>query len=99
MFSALWGSQQLIMVMLYGVVLLRYRNLVPLMYVVFICEVGFRMVVGSLHPLGEEFYARAPPGKYANLPLLAISTAMLFLSLRAPRVAHADADSGSLPAC
>jgi hypothetical protein len=98
MFSALWGSQQLIMVMLYGLVLLRYRNLVPLMYVVFIVEVGFRMVVGALHPLSEEFYARTPLGKYANLPLLVISATMLFLSLRRRGVERSELDTNSLPA-
>jgi hypothetical protein len=85
MFSALWGSQQLIMVMVYGIVLLRYRNLLPLMYVILIVEVGFRLIVGSIHPLGDEYYARTPPGKFGNLPLFAVATVMLFLSLRRTR--------------
>ena len=53
MFSSLWGTQQLITVLIYAVVLLRYRNLLPLMYVVLIVEVGFRMIVGCIHPLGN----------------------------------------------
>ena len=82
MFSALWGSQQTIMVLLYGVVLLRYRNLIPLMYVVFLMEAAFRVIVGTLHPITPEHYVRTPPGAYANLPLLVISVAMLVLALR-----------------
>ena len=85
MFSALWGTQQLITVLIYGVVLLRYRNLVPLMYVVFILEVVFRMTVGSLHPLTEDFYARTPPGKLGNLPLLLVSGSMLVMAIRTTR--------------
>ena len=82
MFSALWGTQQLITVFVFVVVLLRYRNLLPLMYVLLILEVCFRMIVGVLHPAGEEYYLRTPPGKLANLPLLLVSGLMLYLSLR-----------------
>jgi hypothetical protein len=82
MYSALWGSQQVVMLLFYGVVLLRYRNLLPLMYVLFALEVVFRMVVGTLHPLTEEFYLRTPPGKIGNLPMLALAASMLLLSLR-----------------
>ena len=82
MFSALWGSQQLIMVMLYGVVLLRYRNLLPLMYVFFIVECIFRMVVGSLHPLTDAHYEHVPPGAYGTIPMLVIAAIMLALSVR-----------------
>lgn len=81
MFSALWGTQQLLTVFVFAVVLLRYRNLLPLMYVLLILEACFRMTVGGLHPVGEEYYLRTPPGKLANLPLLFVSGLMLYLSL------------------
>ena len=81
MFSALWGTQQLLTVFVFAVVLLRYRNLLPLMYVLLILEACFRMTVGALHPVGEEYYLRTPPGKLANLPLLFVSGLMLYLSL------------------
>ena len=92
MFSSLWGSQQLIMVMIYGIVLLRYRNLIPLMYGLFIVEVGFRMVAGTLHPLTEDYFARTPPGAIGNLPFLLIVVIMLVLCLRSPR---SGAEAGS----
>jgi len=94
LFSALWGTQQLITVLIYGVVILRYRNLVPLMYLVFILEVGFRMAAGTLHPLTEEFFIRTPPGKIGNLPLLVISATMLWLAIRSTRSSHAHAPAG-----
>lgn len=85
MYSALWGTQQIITVLIYGVVLLRYRNLIPLMFLLMIVEVVLRMSVGQLHPLTPEYFLRPPPGKVGNLPLLVVSGVMLFLSLRARR--------------
>jgi len=85
MFSSLWGGQQLITVFVLGIVLLRYRNLVPLMYVLVIAEVFLRLTSGILHPLTDEFYLRTPPGKIGNLPGLGVSVVMLVLSLRTNR--------------
>jgi len=59
-----------------------YRNLIPLMFLLMIVEIGFRMIVGTLHPLGEEFYVRTPPGKIGNLPMALYSLAMFYLSCR-----------------
>ena len=82
MFSSLWGSQQAITVLVYLIVLYRYRNLIPLMFALMLVEIAFRMVVGSIHPLTEEFYVRTPPGKLGNLPLALVSVLMLYLSHR-----------------
>ena len=82
MFSSLWGSQQVIMVMLYLNVLVRYRNLIPLMWALMVVEVVFRLSVGFIHPLTPEYYARTPPGKIGNLPLLLVSGVMLALAVR-----------------
>ena len=84
----------MIMVILYGIVLWRYRNLVPLMWALMIVEVAFRLVSGSIHPLTEEYYLRTPPGKLGQLPLLVVSGLTLWLSVRnsraqqGPRVGH-----------
>ena len=82
MYSSLWGTQQMITVLLYALVLLRYRNLLPLMYLLFIVEILFRLSVSTLHPLGDDYFARTPPGKIGNLPLLVLAGVMLVLSLR-----------------
>ena len=82
MFSSLWGSQQLITLLIYGLILWRYRNLLPLMYLLIVLEVIFRFCVGGMHTLTPEFYAHTPPGKLGNLPMLVIAAAMLVLSLR-----------------
>jgi hypothetical protein len=82
MFSSLWGSQQAIMLIIYGIVLYRYRNLIPLMFVLMLIEIGFRMLVGTLHPLTEEFYVRTPPGKFGNIPFALLSFVMVVISHR-----------------
>ena len=83
MFSSLWGTQQLIMVMVYGIVLYRYRNLIPLMFALMVVEVGFRLTVGMIHPLTPDFYVRTPPGKIGNLPFALIPALLVYVSHRA----------------
>ncbi len=82
MYSSLWGSQQAITLLIYCAVLYRYRNLIPLMFLLMIVEIGFRMIVGTLHPLTDEFFVRTPPGKIGNLPMAIYSLAMLTLAHR-----------------
>ncbi len=82
MFSSLWGSQQLVMVLLYLVVLVRYRNLLPLMYVLVLAESLFRLVVGSIHPLTEGYFQSTPPGGPGGIAILVLAAVMLILSLR-----------------
>ncbi len=65
------------------------------MFALMIVEVGFRMIVGTIHPLTEEFYLRTPPGKLGNLPLLLVSAIMLYLWVRRPGAEPADVQSRS----
>ncbi len=82
MFSSLWGSQQLVMLLLYLVVLLRYRNLLPLMYVLVLAESVFRMVVATIHPLAESYFRSTPPGRPGGILIMVLAGVMLVLSLR-----------------
>jgi len=52
------------------------------MFVLMLVEIGFRMVVATLHPLTEEFFVRTPPGKWTNLPFGVLSMAMLMVTYR-----------------
>jgi hypothetical protein len=97
MFSSLWGTQKLITVLIYAVELVRYRNLVPLMYLLFVVEVVLRTIVGTLHPLTEEILARVPPVKLGNAPLLALTAIMLFLSIRSTLAAGTTASPAQSP--
>ena len=82
LFSADGGMVQMLWVLLYGIVLWRYRNLIPLMFAFMAVESCFGFVVGALHPLDPIYYERTPPGKLASLPKLAFSVVVSFLAVR-----------------
>jgi len=75
---ALWGSEQLIYALLQWIVILRYRSLIPLMWVVQLLEILGRMLVGRIKPVT---FAHTPPGAYGNYIILALSALMLALCL------------------
>ena len=75
---ALWGSEQLIYALLQWIVILRYRSLIPLMWVVQLLETLGRMLVGRIKPVT---FAHTPPGAYGNNIILALSVLMLALCL------------------
>jgi hypothetical protein len=77
------------MVAIYLIVLTRYRNLIPLMYLLFMAEVLLRIAAASLHPLTPDYYARTPPGAIANIPSFVYAGVMLTLALRSSRAAGA----------
>jgi hypothetical protein len=79
---SLWGGQQLITVFILGLVLWRYRSLIPFMFLMIIAEQLLRMGAGALHPLTADFYEHRPPGGILNLPMLTLAFVMFFLSLR-----------------
>jgi len=95
MYSALWGSQQLLMVFVQWIVLWRYRTLIPLVWALVALEVCFRLLAGTIHPLTEEFYHRTPPGKVGNLPMLVLSVVMLVLALRTREPGRGPAAGGT----
>lgn len=84
---ALWGSEQLIFALLQWVVILCYRSLVPLMWVVQLLEILGRMLVGRLKPV---IFAHTPPGEIGNYVFLVLSLLMLSLSLWSLRKERLD---------
>ena len=75
---ALWGAEQLIYALLQWIVILRYRSLVPLMWLVQFLETLGRMLIGRIKPVT---FAHTPPGAYQNYIYLALAVLMLALSL------------------
>jgi hypothetical protein len=75
---ALWGSSQLLFAILQLLVVLRYRSLVPLMYLMLILEVLLREWVGATKPVA---FAHTPPGAIGNQLVLPLAVLMLALSL------------------
>jgi hypothetical protein len=83
LFGSLWGLQQVILALLYVLVLIRYRSLLPLMYATLVLEWSGRLAVAAfLHPLGPEYFERTPPGAAGAVPVLVLAVVMLALSLR-----------------
>ena len=76
---ALWGLSQLVVGILYLVVLVRYRALIPLMYLLIVVEYSGRVGIGLMKPLAT---IETPPGAFLNLQMIAVGLACLILSLR-----------------
>ena len=82
LFASLWGASQLILTLLIIVIFLKYKSLLPLLWIILIIDILFRFVSGSIHPLTEEYYSAVPPGRLSQVPLLVYGTLMFFLSIR-----------------
>lgn len=76
---ALWGLSQLIIGFMYILVCLRYKALIPLMYLLGVIEYGMRaFYIGNYKPVETAGNA---PGALVNLPFMLIFLGMLLLSL------------------
>ena len=75
---ALWGSSQLLFAIIQLLVVLRYRSLVPFMYLMLILEVFLRELVGHMKPVT---FAHTPPGAIGNQIILPLAALMLGLAL------------------
>jgi hypothetical protein len=84
-----WGLSQLLLALLMLLVALRWRALVPLMWLLIVLEAGGRQLVGWAKPVVTLHTA---PGAAGNLPLLLVALVMLALSLRPSRSPDGRAD-------
>lgn len=75
---ALWGLSQLVIGIVYVVVLLRYRALLPLMYLLLLVEYVGRLGIGWMKPLET---LDTPPGGPVSFVLVGLSLVGLVLSL------------------
>jgi hypothetical protein len=75
---ALWGAEQLIYALLQWIVILRYRSLIPLLWLVQFLETLGRMLIGHLKPVT---FAHTPPGAYQNYLYLGLAMLMIGLAL------------------
>jgi len=83
---SLWGLQQVSFIILNVIILFKYRNLIPLMYILWIFTWLMRpLVVSQLYPLTSEYASGITPGK-AGLPfMLFYLLVMLIMSLSQPK--------------
>ncbi len=85
------GKWELIVLVLYGLVLWRYRNLIPLMFAFLIMEHVLGYGGSLMHPLGPEYFEHTPPALLVRLPILLFGVLMLFLAMHQSRGARVDA--------
>ena len=88
MFS-LWGLSQLLMGLVYLGVYLKYKSLIPMMYVLLIVEYAMRIVVGQMKPIVTTGTA---PGSVGNWIMVPVCVVLLVLSLINPN----RADKGEI---
>lgn len=77
-----WGLSQLLMAGIYVVVIIKYRNLIPLMYAFIFFEYLFRFLIGQfLKPLSEDYFAHIAPGAVGNYIMIPLALVLLLLCL------------------
>ena len=85
LFSSLWGATQVSLTLILLILFIKYKNLIPLIYLVCLLDQCFRLISGALHPLSEDYYINTPPGVILNMPVLIYLASMFYLSLREPQ--------------
>lgn len=75
---ALWGSSQLLFALIQLLVVIRYRSLVPFMWLMLALEVLLRELVGKLKPVT---FAHTPPGAIGNQLILPLAVLMVVWSV------------------
>ena len=76
---SLWGSSQLILGLIYVVVVIKYKSLIPLMYLLLFAEYAMRLGLGHLKPITTFGTA---PGAVENYIMIPLSIILFFLSIR-----------------
>ena len=76
---ALWGLSQLLLAGIMVLVALRYRSMIPLMYVLILIEYGGRIAITLAKPL---LTVSTPPGATGNFMFILLAIVGLVLSLR-----------------
>ena len=82
LFASLWGATQVSLTVILLIIFIKYKNLIPLIYLICLLDQCFRLISGYLNPLGEDYYINTPPGVISNIPVLLYLIFMFYLSLR-----------------
>ena len=75
---ALWGSSQLLFALIQLLAAIRYRSLVPFMWLMLALEVLLRELVGKMKPVT---FVHTPPGAIGNQIILPLAALMVVWSL------------------
>ena len=82
LFASLLGATQVSLTIVLLILFIKYKNLIPLIYLICLLDQCLRLISGYLHPLGEDYYINTPPGIISNIPILLYLLFMFYLSLR-----------------
>ena len=69
LFASLWGATQVSLTLVLLILFIKYKSLIPLIYMICLSDHCFRLISGLLHPLTDEYYINTPPGVIANIPI------------------------------
>ena len=81
LFASLLGATQVSLTIVLLILFIKYKNLIPLIYLICLLYQCLRLISGYLHPLGEDYYINTPPGVISNIPVLLYLILMFYLSL------------------
>jgi hypothetical protein len=76
---AFWGLSQQLLAVIMVLVALRYRSMIPLMYLLILLEYGGRTAIGMIKPLA---LSGIPPGAIGNLVFILTAMVGLVLSMQ-----------------
>lgn len=79
---ALWGISQILLGLIFLIVFINYKNLIPMMYLVIIIEYSMRIALGLYKPFQTTGIAPGSIGNYVIVPLALI---MFILSVMNPK--------------
>ena len=75
---ALWGSSQLMFALIQLLTVIRYRSLIPFMWLMLALEILLRELIGKMKPIT---FAHTPPGAIGNQIILPLAVVMVVWSL------------------
>ena len=81
LFASLWGATQVSLTLILLILFIKYKSLIPLIYMVCLLDHCFRLISGLLHPLTVDYYINTPPGVIGNIPILIYFMIMFYISL------------------
>ena len=80
LFASLWGATQVSLTIILLILFIKYKNLIPLIYLICLLDQCFRLISGFLNPISESYYINTPPGIISNIPILLYLLFMYYLS-------------------
>ena len=81
LFASLLGATQVSLTIVLLFLFIKYKNHIPLIYLICLLDQCLRLISSYLHPLGEDYYINTPPGVISNIPVLLYLILMFYLSL------------------